>query len=196
MNRRAGPTPFLAAALAFSAIAFAQFTSAADVDRAVVVFEKILPSGWSVAERKMNEYPWGHHFCDDYHGPMGTKVTAVGPSAVSVVWVSRIGEKLTTPVATESLEVWFMPPEYKDSSTAWLCSHRPIQPIAIATSPRLGVFGRPSHRIKSEEEFRREVLDKAQFVSWPESPEHNRSKLSWSTWERDMAAALRKEFAQ
>lgn len=168
--------------------------SGSSIDRAISAFENVLPAGWTVAERKPNEYPWGHHFCDDYSGPKGTKITVVGPKTVSVVWTSRSGEPRQTPIAKESLEVWFMPPEYRDSWTAWLCFHRPIQPVTVLKTSQVGVFGRPSHFLNSQDEFRREVLDKAQFVSWPESPHHDYSKISWSTWTRDIGGTLRKEF--
>ena len=123
------------------------------LDRAISVFEKALPQGWSVAERKPNDFPWGHHFCDDYAGPKGTKVVVVGPKPVQVAWMSRSGESLSTPVAKESLEVWFMPPEYKDNWSSWLCFHRPVQPIAVLKGPSVSVFGRPSHRLTQKQNF-------------------------------------------
>ena len=166
--------------------------NASGIERAISAFEKQLPGGWSVAERTPNEYPWGHHFCDEYAGPKGTKLTLVGPKAVSVVWTSRSGEPRQTPIAKESLEVWFMPPEYRDSWIAWLCLSRPVQPVTVLKTSQVSVFGRPSHRLNSEDEFRREVLDKAQFVTWPESPHHDYSRLSWSTWTRDIESLLKK----
>jgi hypothetical protein len=182
------------AAFTIWTIAAAQGTAA--VGDAISVFEKGLPAGWSVAERKANEYPWGHHFCDDYSGSKGTKVTVVGPKPVSVVWVSSTGESRQTPIAKESLEIWFMPPEYRDSWTAWLCFHRPIQPIEVLNNSRVRIYGRPSHRLNSEEEFRRQVLEQAQSVSWPGSPENDRSTLSWSTWTRDIEGTVRKSISK
>src|SRR6266404_764590 len=52
------------------------------LDRAISVFEKALPQGWSVAERKPNDFPWGHHFCDDYAGPKGIARSLVHAAGV------------------------------------------------------------------------------------------------------------------
>ena len=192
MGARLCTAAFLAVSSMTIGMAAAQNPSG--IDQAISAFEKQLPAGWSVAERRSNEYPWGHHFCDDYAGPRGTKITLVGPKAVSVVWTSRSGEPRQTPLAKEALEIWFMPPEYRDSWIAWLCFSRPVQPVTVLKASKVSVYGRPSHRLNSEEEFRREVLDKAQFVSWPESPHHDYSKLSWSTWTGDIERTLKKAF--
>jgi hypothetical protein len=164
------------------------------IDNAISVLEKTLPAGWAIAEQKANEYPWGHHFCDEYTGAKGTMITVVGPKPVNVVWTSAAGERLETPIAKESLQLWFMPPKYRDNWTAWLCFSRPIQPVTVLKTSQVAGFGRPSHRLNSEDEFRREILEKAQFVSWPDSPEHKRSNLSWANWAQDIQRALQKEY--
>lgn len=181
----------------FAIPAFALFAAAAahgavGVDDAISALEESLPANWSVAERKANEFPWGHHFCEDYVGPKGTKLTVVGPTPVSVSWTKKTGESRQTPVAKESLELWFMPPEYRDSWTAWLCFQRPVQPVNVLSNSKVRIYGYPSHRLNSEEEFRVKVLDQAQTVSWPASPANDRSKLSWSTWAKDIESRLRK----
>jgi len=173
-----------------SSIAVAQ-TGRAAMDQAIYRFEKALPQGWMVVERQLDAVPYGHHFCDDYRGPKGTKLVLVGPAPVRVVWTSCSGETMSTPLAKESLELWFMPPGYRDSRMAWLCFHRPVQPIEILKGPSVAVFGRPSHQLNSKIAWL-ELLAKAQAISWPESPANDRSKISWSNWEEDIRLAVQK----
>lgn len=161
------------------------------VDKAIYGFEKALPQGWTVIERQFDAIPYGHHFCDDYNGLKGTKLIVIGPDPVQVVWTSLSGETISTTLAKESLELWFMPPNYRDSQTAWLCLHRPIQPIAILEDPSIIIFGRPSHQLNSKTAWLK-LLTKAQAISWPESPANDRSKISWSNWEQDIRLAVQK----
>lgn len=160
------------------------------LDTTVGAIEKALPAGWALAEKKSNEFPWGHHWCDDYAGPKGIQVIAVGPKAVSVQLKMKDGTSQSFPVARESLGLWVMPPEYRDSWRAWLCFSRPIQPTAVAVLPTVRIYGRPAHRLNSEEEFK-ELLATAQAVSWPESPWNNPAGFSWTTWVRDIEAAAK-----
>ena len=159
-------------------------TGQPDIAFTINAFEKALPEGWSVAERTLGEIPYGHHYCDDYAGPKGTKVVVVGPKSVHVVWTSLSGQIINSPIAMESLELWFMPPEYQDSRMAWFCLHRPIQPVAILQNSSVLVFGRPSHRLNSKTSLS-ELLTKASIISWPKSPANDRSQISWASWEKD-----------
>ncbi|MBA6328517.1 hypothetical protein H4J46_11280 [Colwellia sp. MB02u-6] len=84
-----------------------------------------------------------------------------------------------------------MPSNYRDSQAAWLCLHRPIQPVAILEDLSVVIFGRPSHQLNSKTAWL-ELLTKAQAISWPESPANDRSKISWSNWEQDIRVAVQK----
>jgi hypothetical protein len=164
----------------------------AGLDQIMSAFERGLPAGWSVAKRSSNKYPRGHHDCDDYAGITGTEIVVVGPTAVNIVWTSKAGELRQSPIAKEALDVWFMPSEYRDSRTNWLCFTRRLQPIAILKTSHISVFGSPSIHFNSKEEAKREVFDQALSWDWPQSPHNDYSKLSWSTWRRDIETALRK----
>jgi hypothetical protein len=176
------------AALVVTGVAGAQTQPALEATARAV--EEALPTGWTVAERKSNEFPWGHHWCEDYSGPKGIQIIVVGPKPVSVQMKMKDGISQAFPIAKESLELWVMPPEYRDSWKAWLCFSRPIQPTSIAAVAGARIYGRPAHRLNSEAEFK-DLLSKAHAVSWPSSPWNDPATFSWATWARDVEVAAR-----
>jgi hypothetical protein len=175
-------------------VAIAQDKAA--LDRASQALERVLPKGWTIAQRAAGEIPWGHHWCDSYSGPTGTKVIALGTKDVKVHLRDQDGKwSSTQPAAKESLELWLMPGEYSESRLARQCHHRPIPPVEILSNAFVRVFGRPSHRLNSEKEFYA-LIEKANGSSWPDSPYNDPSTFSWRTWRTDLASALRQEFSK
>ena len=164
--------------------------SAQPIEQAIAIVIDTLPAAWRLVETKQNQYPYGHHFCGGYDGLKGTKLTIVGPNSVSVQWTTESGEERVSKVAVESIELWFMPANYKDASFAWLCFHRPVQPVQVFTSSRIRVFGRTSHRLDPPDAFARDILPKASSIRWPDSPANNPSLISWQQWSKDIATAL------
>jgi hypothetical protein len=101
------------------------------LDRAVKVVTRSLPAGWTIAEQKTNEIPWGHHWDENYTGPRGLLLIAKGTRPVNANFRDTNGNWHAIHVATESLEIWLMPNNYSDSHFAWLSIGRPIQPTVI-----------------------------------------------------------------
>lgn len=149
-----------------------------------------MPEGWRIVERQDGQIPWGHHWCDDYRGPRGIKLIAVGPRIVNAQMRDRAtGQWTSQPLAREAVEIWVMPAAYRDSATAALCLHRPIQPESISRTYEVAVWARPAHRMNSTVEFDA-ALAQSSASGWPESPWNDWSKLSWTTWRQDLAKAL------
>lgn len=160
-----------------------------DAERNLLVSE--LPTGWTLVNTETGQYPYGHHYCSPYKGEKGYKLTLLGPTAVAANWTTESGEKKSTEVGFESIEVWLMPGEYKDAKFAWLCFHRPVQPLHIVDSFNLQAFGRASHYLDPKDKFMKEVLPKATSIRWPDSPATDPALVSWKTWQSDLAKALR-----
>ncbi len=152
-------------------------------------FEKSLPDGWKVVKKQIDSIPYGHHFCDKYEGEKGIKLVITGPTLIDVVWTSESGETFKEPVAAESLDIWFMPGDYHNNKWAWLCFHRPLQPLEILRNQSFSIFGRPGHHLISELKWH-ELLTKVKAISWPESPAENHSKISWTNWVDDIRRSL------
>lgn len=156
----------------------------------VELLTRSLPVGWTLVDRHEQQYPYGHHYCKTYKGPTGTKLTLAGPKAVSVQWTTESGEERSTRVAVESIELWLMPGAYKDTTWAWLCLHRPVQPNHVLDTPELQVYGRTSHRLDQPGLYAKEVLPKASSIRWPSSPATDPSLISWAGWSADVASVL------
>jgi hypothetical protein len=82
-----------------------------------------------------------------------------------------------------------MPAQYHDSWWSWLCYHRPIQPVHIASVGTIRVFAQPSLHLNSEHEFRT-LISTATAFGWPDAV------ISWRTWQDDLATALKGGFVE
>jgi hypothetical protein len=170
-------------------------TNDSNVERGINVVTRSLPSGWTIVERKSGEIPWGHHWCDDYNGPNGTYLVAKGVRPVNVEFLGADGKWQPIPLATESVEIWLMPGNYRDSYKSWFCFHRPIQPMVIVDEGPVKVYARPSHIIDSEKRFN-EILSKSKGVRSPDSPWNAPESLTWKDWNAKLKEAINKAFAK
>lgn len=143
------------------------------------------PQTWTLAERKEDQVPWGHHWSDGYRGHGGTKLILVGPTPVNLHWQDQAGGWHEEPLARESLEVWILPAEYREGRWGF---HGPPPAELVAANRMDRVYALPSHRLNSEDEFNA-FLKKVSATSWPASP-HNGASLSWKSWKVDLTKAL------
>jgi len=163
------------------------------VTRAEHAIVRILPSGWSIAERKEGEIPWGHHWCDEYKGVTGTKFVARGINPSKSRFLGRDGQWKDVTVGAEALDIWVMPYTYQNSFTDWFCVHRPVQPTSVVDAGSVKVYARPSHHSTPDEARKfNEQLAISTAVESPESPWNDPGRLSWSSWQSDINAALAK----
>src|SRR5260370_24199935 len=102
-----------------------------EIDRAVSSVIRSLPPGWTLAERKSGEIPWGHHWDQNYTGPKGLLVIAKGTRPVDAEFGEANGKWRAVRVATESLEIWLMPSNYSDPPRPLFAISRPIQPRVV-----------------------------------------------------------------
>ncbi|MGI8965358.1 MAG: hypothetical protein ACR2H1_04625, partial [Limisphaerales bacterium] len=152
------------------------------------------PPGWTIAERKSNQIPWGHHWDQNYTGPKGVLVIAKGNRPVNAEFGDPTGKWRVVDVATESLEIWLMPSNYSDS---WLrlSAHRPIQPKVVVNHGPIKVYARPSHLLLSPQDFNK-ILSNTNSVRWPDSPVNFPKSLTWKDWRLKLSKAIEKEFAK
>jgi hypothetical protein len=164
-------------------------------DRAINAITQSLPPGWTIAERKSNEIPWGHHWNENYTGPKGLLIIAKGVRPVSAEFSDPTGRRWAVHVATESLEIWLMPSTYSDSFWAWFSIDRPIQPTVVVAHGPIKIYARPSHLLISQKNFEN-ILSNTNGVSWPDSPGNNPKLLTWKNWQFELKAAMQKEFSK
>jgi len=165
------------------------------LDRAVKAITNSLPAGWTLVERRTNEIPWGHHWNRDYTGPKGLLVIAKGIPPVNAEFRDANGKWHAIHVATESLEIWLMPGNYRDSRFAWWSIGRPIQPTVVVNRGPVKVYARPSQVLISKQQFD-ETCSKFNGVRWPDSPWNSPELLTWKNWRLNLKETITKEFAK
>lgn len=163
------------------------------LDRCIKAITRSLPLGWTLAERKSDEIPWGHHWGSNYTGPKGLLLIARGTRLVNAEFEDNNGKWRAVAVATESLEIWLMPTNYSDSHWALPSIDRPIQPTVVVKQGPIKVYARPSHLLTSERRFN-ELLSKSNGVRWPGSPWNSPGSLTWRDWRPELAKTIEKEF--
>ena len=164
-------------------------------DRAIKAITQSLPSGWTIAEQKPDEIPWGHHWNQNYTGPKGLLVIVKGLRPVSAEFRDTNGTWQAIHVATESLQIWLMPSNYSDSHFAWMSIERPIQPTVVVNHDPIKVYASPSHLLLSQKDFY-ELLSDTNGVEWPDSPGNSPELLTWKDWQLKLRKAIEKEFAK
>jgi hypothetical protein len=155
---------------------------------AVAAVVKAAPAGWSLAGTTPDQIPRGHHWSDGYKGHGGTKVVLVGPTPVNLHWCDTAGQWHDDPLASEALELWLLPPEYREGLSA-MDVHAPIPAELVVSSNAIRVYAKPTHHLRSEEQFYA-LLKGATSTSWPESPHDTERPLSWAAWRTDIAKAV------
>jgi hypothetical protein len=164
-----------------------------DVAPFTALIGRSLPSKWTIAKINENEIPFGHHWGDwsgPYRGPRGTLLVIVGPAPVSLSWVDTDGRSHRDAIAVESLNVWLMPPGYRNDWRTLLTMHAPPQPARIFADECIRVYARPSHQLTISEEQFGDQMRRATATSWPESPWNDPSRLSWKSWQADLHGTL------
>jgi len=165
------------------------------LDRAVKAITNSLPVGWTIAERKPDQIPHGHHWNENYTGPKGFLLIVKGIRPVDAEFSDAHEKWNAIHVATESLEIWVMPGNYRDSFFRWLSIGRPIPPTVVLKRSTVKVYARPSHVLISKQQFWR-ILSKSNGVMWPDSPVNSPELLSWKNWRLNLEEAVKKEFAK
>ena len=178
--------------LVWLAIPFITSAVAADTnpfDRAINAITNSLPSGWTMAEQKTNEIPWGHHWNESYDGPKGLLVIVKGVRPVDPEFCDTNGvwRRSTIHVATESLQIWLMPSNYSDSFWSKFSIDRPIQPTIVVNHGPIKVYAQPS--VVTSQNFS-EILSTNRGIRWPDVT------LSWKDWRPQLSNAIKTEFAK
>ena len=155
---------------------------------AVALINKVVPSGWSIAETKDNQLPHGHYDGIEYKGSGGTLLVLIGSADVMFNWKDRTGISHREPLAKEALKLWVMPTDYKDSWKRIFVPKRNVSAELIADNDRASVYAEALHEIVDKRRFN-EILGKASSTGWPDAP-HNNGELSWKSWRDDIKKAL------
>jgi hypothetical protein len=154
-----------------------------------------LPKGWSLAETRPKEIPFGHYWGDwsgPYKGQPGTLMVVSGTAPVFLLWTDEANQTHRDPVGVEALDIWLMPPGYRNNWRTLLSFHAPEQPERIFADQRVRVYARPSAwQTITDQEFKDRFLAKATYLGSPESPWNDPDRLSWRTWRDDLRRALR-----
>jgi hypothetical protein len=153
-----------------------------------------VPSTWKLVETKKNEIPYGHYWGYEYDGQKGELLIFMGPKNVMLNWRDTKSNCHQVPLAKESLSLWIMPPDYHESWKRFFYPHRPIPPELIYSGNVCRVYGLPSSRITSDEEFNK-ILKQATEICWSDSPDpdvaYKNKGLSWTTWSADLERQLK-----
>jgi len=174
--------------LSFFVISGGETTSYSN-DNIFHAIQNSLPSDWKIVERKSNKIPRGHYWGLEYNGCLGEEIVILGPADVMFFWRDRDGKSHQVPLAKETLRIWIMPPEYRESWKRHFKFNRPIPAKIIVAGKDGKVYGFQTHRIVDENEFK-VLLKQATETSWPDSPHDNNGSLSWSNWRQDLSDGL------
>lgn len=153
-------------------------------ERSLKAIQSALPPNWKIVEQQAEQIPWGHYWGDKsapYRGIKGQLLNIEGPEDVVLQWVDSKGKLHYEPLAKEALQIWLMPPDYKEDAGN---PEGPIPARLIYSGKSVKIYGLPSHRISLESRFK-EILKLAIETSWPNSP-HENGSLTWSTWGKDL----------
>jgi len=148
-----------------------------------------LPSTWQVVEEKTNVIPYGHYYGLKYDGQKGLSLLLEGKRDVFLHWKDKSGVWDQEALAKESLELWIMPPEYRESWKRFFIIGRPKPAELIFSGKEARVYGYPAHRIGSNEKSNEILLSRSSGAGWPDSPVHT-GVLSWGTWKEDIKEIL------
>lgn len=158
-------------------------------DRLIDNIKKSIPSEWRIAEIKSDVIPRGHYWGLEYKGPKGLSIVLEGPMDVFLHWKDKKGDWHQEALAKESLELWIMPHEYRESWKRFFIIHRPKSAELLFSGRIIKVYVYPAHRGVSDKKFN-EILSHAKSTSWPDSPANN-GVLSWKTWKKDLTNSLK-----
>ena len=150
-----------------------------------------LPSRWKLVETKSGVIPHGHYWGLKYEGPGGLSIVLEGDKDVYLHWKDNKGDWHKEALAKESLELWIMPPDYRESWKRFFIIDKPKSAELLISGNSARVYGYPSHRIGSDERFK-EILSHAKSTKWPDSPA-NKGTLSWREWKEDIKKIMKGE---
>jgi hypothetical protein len=114
---------------------------------------KLAPTGWVIAADTVGQVPEGHYWGDrgrDYQGPRGRHVVFMGPRDVEFIWRNRNGAWQHENLSKETLELWIMPGNYRESWASWFNLHAPPAAELIFSGANVKVYAKPSARVTSE----------------------------------------------
>ena len=149
----------------------------------------IVPQGWNLKEVVPNQFPWGHNRSGAAKNG-GVKLIVVGPQDVECSWRDSSGAWRSEALAKESLELWIMPPSYRESFSDVIDIHRPVPARLLHDGLSVRVYAQPSSRPASEQRYREILQQAAETGGCPRSPRNGGAPLSWSDWEADINSAL------
>jgi hypothetical protein len=169
------------------ASACAQASVGPPSDQVPGIVLKLAPAGWAVAEDTSGQVPQGHYWGDqgrEYRGPRGRRVVFMGPGEVEFTWRDQNGALQHEKLGKETLELWIMPGDYKESWASKLNFHAPEPAELIFAGANVRVYAKPAARVTSEARFKailKEAIETRGLDSQP---------LSWSTWRADLQREL------
>jgi hypothetical protein len=154
------------------------------------VIEKLIPSDWEVLSVIEDRLPKGHYWGMKYSGTKGIEIEIIGPNDIVFRWRDKAGEWHQDPLAKESLKIWIMPIDYRESWRRFFVMKRPHSAHFIVSTETLSLYASTSFRILDLPGFNR-LIALATETGWPNSPERTRT-LSWATWQTDIQRAFGK----
>lgn len=149
-----------------------------------------IPDGWSYIDTEVNASPYGH---EEENALRGFKITLAGDRNVVFSWKDDAEQWHQEPLATEALELWIIPSQYRRSWRRFFTMKAPEPASLIYENDHIKVYGLPTARWRSQEaQIRFNELVPSQVIEthWIESPRITK-KLSWASWKEDVARVFR-----
>jgi hypothetical protein len=109
----------------------------------------------------------------------------MGPRDVEFTWRDQNGALQHENLGKETLELWIMPGDYRESWASKLNVHAPEPAELIFSGANVRVYAKPSARVTSEARLKA-ILKEATETRGLESDQ----PLSWSTWRADLQTEL------
>lgn len=151
------------------------------------------PDGWSMLIPVLNTIPTGHHYCDDYDGVKGTRVTVTGRKTVRMYFDSKDKKVHKVISGKEALNIWLMPANYKTNWLDWLCLNKPKKATYVAEDDEVKIYAKPTHYFDPTEldKFMTEIIDlKVRFTR--KTIRKDPVNISWKNWSDSIKSALEK----
>lgn len=156
----------------------------------VTRIESVLPKGWTIVERQSAVFPYGHYWGQEYVGVRGDKLVIQGVADINFSWQDSIGLWHTVAGAKEALEIYVMPPAYRESLLRFFKPMRPKAAHLILEGKSVKVYAYLSAWVTEKDMVMIEQrVKQSQSSYWADSPKSTGS-LTWNNWSNDIERAF------
>lgn len=160
--------------------------NASDLNLFYTKLLNVVPAEWTIVEKNEDVIPYGHYAGDTIN--KGISILLKGNKDVYVHWKDKLSVTHKEAVAKESVEIWIMPSDYRQSLKRFFIIKRKDPAEFLFSNDDIQVYARISHVLTNKERFN-EILSMSSTINWPSSP-YNTKLVSWKGWRGEISRIL------